>query len=118
MGPVPTLSIKHQTLTVLENRLQEPGNQVLSKDKTTRNCKQLLLASGATPIGSTAVPPMIKQHRHESSYQLGDMVESTGFVFNRQTKTTKVRRTKFSRPRLRSSNRRSPKRRYTGNYTH
>ena len=31
------------------------------------------------------------------------MVESTGFVFNRQTKTAKVRRTKFSRPGLRST---------------
>src|ERR1041385_1332247 len=115
MGPLPTLNIKNQTLTMLENRLQEPGNQVLVKDKTTSNCKQLLLASGATPIGSTAVPPMIKQHRHESSYQLGDMVESTGFVFNRQTKTTKVRRTKFGRPRLRSSSPRRPRRRHTGN---
>ena len=82
MGPLPTLSIKNQTLRVLENRLQEPGNQVLVKDKTTSNCKQLLPASKATPIRSTAVPPVIKQHRHESSYQLGDMVESTGLVFN------------------------------------
>src|ERR1041385_6269516 len=116
MGPLPTLSIKNQTLTVLENRLQEPGNQTLIKGKNTSNCKQLLLASGATPIGSTAVPPMIKQHRHESSYQLGDMVESTGLVFNRKIKTAKVRRTKSSRPGLSSSSTWRPRRRYTGNY--
>src|SRR3954468_21556794 len=58
MGPLPTLSIKNQTLTVLENRLQEPGNQVLIKDKTTSNCKQLLLPSGATPIGSAVAHPI------------------------------------------------------------
>src|SRR3954465_7230312 len=98
MGPLLMLIFKNQTLTVLENRLQEPGNQVLIKDKNTSNCKQLLLASGATPIGSTAVPPMMKQHIQESSYQFGDMIESTSFVFNRQTNTAKVRRTKPSRP--------------------
>src|ERR1041385_2113518 len=117
MGPLPTLSIKNQTLTVLENRLQEPGNQKLIKDKTTSNCKQLLLAWGATPIGRTTVPPMIKRHRHESSYQLGDMVESTGFFFNRQTRTAKIRRTKLGRPRLKSGSTWRPRRRYTGNYT-
>jgi len=117
MGPLPTLSIKNQTLTVLENRLQEPGNQVLIKDKTTSNCKQLLLASGATPIGSTAVPPMKKQHRHESSYQPGDMIESTGLVFNRQINAAKVRRTKPSRPGLRSSSTRHSRRRRPGNDT-
>src|ERR1041385_2265082 len=117
MGPLSTLSIKNQTLTVLENRLQEPGNQTLIKGKTTSNCKQLLLASGATPIGSTSVPPMIKRHKHESSYQLGDMVESTSSLFNRQTRTTKVRRTKLGRPRPRSSSTRRPRRRCTGNYT-
>src|ERR1041385_8254566 len=117
MGPLPTLSIKNQTLKVLENRLQEPGNQTLIKGKTTSNCKQLLLAWGATPIGSTAVPPMIKRHRHESSYQLGDMVESMGIFFNRQTRTAKVRRTQLGRTRLKSSSTRHPRRRCTGNYT-
>ena len=75
---------------------------MIRKDKTTRNCKQLLVASGTTPIESTAVPPMIKSHRHESTYQLGDVVENTSLVFNRQIKPTKVRGTKFSRLGLRS----------------
>src|SRR3954464_3818791 len=103
MSPLPTLSINQQTLTVLENRLQKTGNQVIRKDKTTSNYKQLLLASGATPIGCTAVPPMIKSHRHESAYQLGDMVESMSLVFNCQIKPAKVWRTKFSWLGLRSN---------------
>ena len=103
MGPLPTLSINHQTLIVLENRLQNSDNQMIRKDKNTSNCKQLLAASGATPIGSTAVPPMIKSHRHESTYQLGDVVENTSLVFNRQIKPTKVWRTKFSGLGLRSN---------------
>src|ERR1041385_7223742 len=117
MCPLPTLSINHQTLTVLENRLQNPDNQMIRKDKTTSNCKQLLLASGATPIGSTTVPPMIKRHRHESSHQLGDMVESMGIFFNRQTRTAKVRRTQLGRTRLKSSSTRRSRRRCTRNYT-
>ena len=90
---------------------------MIRKDRTTSNCKQLLLASGATPIGSTAVPPMIKSHRHESTYQLGDMVESTSLVFNRQIKPAKVRRTKFSWLGLRSNSTRRLRRRHTRNYT-
>jgi len=117
MGPLPTLSINHQTLTVLENRLQNPDNQMIRKDKTTSNCKQLLVASGATPIGSTAVPPMIKSHRHESTYQLGDVVENTSLVFNRQIKPAKVRGTKFSRLGLRSNSTRRLRRGRTRNYT-
>src|ERR1041385_4585791 len=117
MCPLPTLSINHQTLTVLENRLQKSDNQMIRKDKTTSNCKQLLVASGATPIGSTAVPPMIKSHRHESTYQLGDVAENTRLVFNRQIKPAKVPGTKFSRFGLRSNSTRRLRRGRTRNYT-
>src|SRR3954471_7310890 len=117
MGPLPTHNINHQTLTVLENRLQNPDNQMIRKDKTTSNCKQLLLALGATPIGSTAVPPMIKSHRHKSTHHLGDVVENTSLVFNRQIKPTKVRRTKLSWLGLRSNNSRRFRRGCTRNHT-
>src|ERR1044071_7974458 len=60
MGPLPTLSINHQTLTVLEDRLQKSNNQTIRQDETTSNRERLLTASGATPIRSTVVLPMTK----------------------------------------------------------
>jgi len=60
MGPPPLFSIKDQTLTVLEDRLQI-SNKLSKENKTVSNRTRLLTASGATPIGSTAVLPMKKQ---------------------------------------------------------
>src|SRR3954464_13745887 len=104
-------------LTVLEDRLQKSDNQTTRQDETTSNRKQLLAASGATPIGSTAVPPMIKSYRHESTHQPGDAVESTSLVFNRHIKPAKVWRTKFSRLGLRSNSTRRLRTGRTRNYT-
>src|SRR3954469_14525795 len=90
---------------------------MIRKEKTTSNCKQLLIASGATPIWSTVVLPMINSHKHESTYHLGDVVENTSLVFNRQIKPAKVRGTKFSRLGLRSNSTRRLRRGHTRNYT-
>ena len=54
MGPSPALGVNHQALAVLEDRLQI----MKEKNETASNRERLLAASGATPIGSTVVPPM------------------------------------------------------------
>ena len=111
MGPLPTLSINHQALTVLEDRLQIQ----MRKDETASNREHLLTASGATPIGSTAVLPMIKLKRLESTHHRRNAVEGTGFVFNCQIETAKIGRTKFSRLDLRSNSASRFRRRRTRN---
>ena len=67
MGPLLVLSINNQALTVLEDRLQIQTIKTMRKDETASNRERLLTASGATPIGSTAVPPVTEEAVQERS---------------------------------------------------
>src|ERR1041385_7933628 len=90
-----------------------------SQGKTTINRKHLLATSGATPIGSTAVPPMTKttQANRKQTHQPSYAVEKADFIFDGKIKTAQVRMTWSSRFDIRSNNTRRHWRSSSRNHT-